>query len=74
MIPSLSNAPSGRQPQQSRKDVANQVLLLTEDATVDSWSSGKQGSSFKGGDQIEAAFGAYLANFVYRREAPCTVG
>jgi ketosteroid isomerase-like protein len=46
-----------------KKDVQAQTLLFTEDATVDSISDGRPGSSFKGRKQIGDAFGAYLANF-----------
>jgi ketosteroid isomerase-like protein len=46
-----------------RKDVAKQVLLFTEDATVDSHSNGRPGGSFKGRQQIGAAFGGFLARF-----------
>jgi ketosteroid isomerase-like protein len=46
-----------------RKDVAKQVLLFTEDATVDSYSNGRPGGSFKGRQQIGAAFAGFLANF-----------
>jgi ketosteroid isomerase-like protein len=46
-----------------RKDVAAQLLLFTDDATVDSFSDGKRGSSFKGRKEIGDAFSAYLANF-----------
>lgn len=45
------------------KSVDEQVLLFTEDATVDSWSEGKQVSSFTGRKQIGEAFSAYLALF-----------
>jgi hypothetical protein len=46
-----------------RKDVASQVLLFTEDATVESYSEGKKGSSFTGREAIGKAFAAYLALF-----------
>lgn len=57
------------------KSVDEQVLLFTEDATVDSWSDGKQVSSFKGRKQIGAAFAAYLALFdtVYHMNGQQTV-
>lgn len=45
------------------KSVDEQVLLFTEDASVDSWSDGKQVSSFNGRKQIGEAFAAYLALF-----------
>ena len=45
------------------KSVDEQVLLFTEDARVDSWSEGKQVSSFTGRKQIGDAFSAYLALF-----------
>ena len=46
-----------------RKDVQKQVLLFTEDATVESITNGKPSSPLKGRDQIGKAFAAYLANF-----------
>jgi hypothetical protein len=46
-----------------RKDVARQVLLFTEDATVESRSGGAPGSVLRGRQQIGQAFGAFLANF-----------
>ncbi|MGO7591709.1 nuclear transport factor 2 family protein [Rhizobium leguminosarum] len=45
------------------KDVAAQVLLFTEDATVTSVSGGEAGSTFAGRKAIGDAFGGYLANF-----------
>ncbi|MBY5591586.1 nuclear transport factor 2 family protein [Rhizobium leguminosarum] len=45
------------------KDVAAQVLLFTENATVNSFSNGQAGSSFKGRKEIGDAFAAYLSNF-----------
>lgn len=57
------------------KSVDAQVLLFTEDATVDSWSEGKQVSSFTGRKQIGDAFSAYLALFdtVYHMNGQQTV-
>ena len=57
------------------KSVNTQVLLFTEDATVDSWSEGKQVSSFTGRKQIGEAFSAYLALFdtVYHMNGQQTV-
>ncbi|GMW05630.1 MAG: hypothetical protein AMXMBFR8_04270 [Nevskiales bacterium] len=57
------------------KSVDAQVLLFTEDATVDSWSGGKQVSSFTGRKQIGEAFSAYLALFdtVYHMNGQQTV-
>ncbi len=46
-----------------RKDVQSQMLLFTEDATVDSYSGDQLMSSLKGRRQIGDAFSAYLANF-----------
>jgi hypothetical protein len=46
-----------------RKDVPRQVLLFTEDATVDSYTGGQRGSSLRGRQQIGEAFGAFLARF-----------
>nr|WP_205960418.1 nuclear transport factor 2 family protein [Ramlibacter henchirensis] len=45
------------------KDVKSQVLLFTEDATVDSYVGGALTSSLKGREQIGQRFGEYLANF-----------
>ncbi|MBY3416331.1 nuclear transport factor 2 family protein [Rhizobium laguerreae] len=45
------------------KDVAAQVLLFTEDATVTSISGGEAGSTFAGRKAISDAFAGYLANF-----------
>ena len=57
------------------KSVDEQALLFTEDATVDSWSEGRQVSSFKGRKQIGEAFSAYLALFdtVYHMNGQQTV-
>ena len=46
-----------------QKDVPKQVLLFTEDATVESITDGKSSSALKGREQIGKAFAAYLANF-----------
>jgi hypothetical protein len=46
-----------------RKDVQQQTLLFTEDATVDSYSGGQLVSSLKGRKEIGDTFGAYLAGF-----------
>ena len=46
-----------------QKDVQKQVLLFTEDATVESYSDGRLSSSLKGREQIGKTFGAFLANF-----------
>lgn len=58
-----------------RKDVAHQVLLFTEDATVESISDGRPGSVLAGRKQIGDAFSAYLANFqtVYHMNGQQTV-
>ena len=45
------------------KDVKSQVLLFTEDATVDSYVGGALTSSLKGREQIGQRFGEFLANF-----------
>jgi ketosteroid isomerase-like protein len=45
------------------KDVAAQVLLFTEDATVTSISGGEVGSTFAGRKAIGDAFAGYLASF-----------
>jgi ketosteroid isomerase-like protein len=46
-----------------QKDVQKQILLFTEDATVESVTDGKPSSSLRGREQIGKAFAAYLANF-----------
>ena len=46
-----------------RKDVQRQVLLFTEDATVDSYSGTQLTSSLKGRKQIGDVFGSFLATF-----------
>jgi ketosteroid isomerase-like protein len=46
-----------------QKDVQKQLLLFTEDATVESITDGKSSSVLKGREQIGKAFAAYLANF-----------
>jgi len=45
------------------KEIEKQVLLFTEDATVEAFSGEKQTSSLKGRKAIGDAFAAYLANF-----------
>lgn len=44
------------------KDVEAQVLLFTEDATVDSYSNGNM-SSIKGRKELAERFGAFLSRF-----------
>lgn len=46
-----------------RKDVAGQVLLFTEDATVESYSGGQRSSALTGRTQIGDAFAGFLARF-----------
>jgi hypothetical protein len=46
-----------------QKDIAKQVLLFTDDATVESYSGDERGSRFTGRDEIGKAFGNYLALF-----------
>jgi hypothetical protein len=46
-----------------QKNVGAQVLLLTEDATVDSYVDGNLVSSLKGREQIASAFSGFLAQF-----------
>jgi hypothetical protein len=46
-----------------QKDVQKQILLFTENATVESVTDGKPSSSFKGREQIGKAFAGFLANF-----------
>jgi uncharacterized protein (TIGR02246 family) len=57
------------------KDVQAQLLLFTEDATVDSYVGGQLVSSLKGRDQIGQAFSAFLARFdtVYHQNGQQTV-
>jgi hypothetical protein len=45
------------------KEVQKQVLLFTEDATVESRTGGTPGTPLKGRKQIGDAFSAFLANF-----------
>jgi ketosteroid isomerase-like protein len=46
-----------------QKDVLKQVLLFTEDATVESITDGTSLPTLTGREQIRKAFAAYLANF-----------
>ena len=46
-----------------KKDVAKQVLLFTEDATVESRVGDAPGIALRGREQIGAAFAPFLANF-----------
>jgi ketosteroid isomerase-like protein len=46
-----------------RKDVQRQLLLFTEDATVESRTGGAPGSPLRGRKQIGDAFSGFLANF-----------
>ena len=45
------------------KDIDAQVLLFTEDATVESWSDGQKGSTFTSRAELAKAFGGFLAQF-----------
>lgn len=45
------------------KEIDAQVLLFTEDATVESWTDGQQGSSYTGRAELAEAFGGFLAQF-----------
>jgi len=45
------------------KDIKTQVLLFTENATVDSRVNGQPGMTLSGRKQIGDAFGAYLSTF-----------
>ncbi len=58
-----------------RKDVQKQILLFTEDATVESYVGGQLVSSLAGRQQIGDAFGAYLARFqtVYHMNGQQTI-
>ena len=57
------------------KDVQGQLLLFTEDATVDSYVGGRLTSSLKGREQIGQTFSAFLAQFdtVYHQNGQQTV-
>ncbi|WP_197226421.1 nuclear transport factor 2 family protein [Priestia megaterium] len=46
-----------------KKDVQKQILLFTEDATVESYMNGELTSSLKGIKEIGEAFEGFLANF-----------
>lgn len=46
-----------------RKDVPRQVLLFTEDATVESRTGGRPRAALRGRQQIGDAFARFLANF-----------
>lgn len=58
-----------------QKDVAQQAMLFTEDASVDSFVDGKLVSSLKGREQISQAFTGYLGLFdqVYHLNGQQTV-
>lgn len=58
-----------------QKDIASQVLLFTEDATVDSYFGAHLVSSLTGREKIGGAFGAYLDKFdtVYHQNGQQTV-
>jgi hypothetical protein len=45
------------------KEVHTQVQLFTPDATMEAFTGGKSTGTFKGRDEMERAFGAFLANF-----------
>lgn len=45
------------------KDIKTQVMLFTENATVESRVNGQPGMTLSGRKQIGDAFGAYLSNF-----------
>lgn len=46
-----------------KKDIRTQILLFTEDATVDSYLGDQLVSSLKGTKEMGDAFEAYLSNF-----------
>ena len=46
-----------------QKDIEKQILLFTEDATVESITDGTRSPPLKGREQIGKAFAAFLANF-----------
>lgn len=58
-----------------RKDIDQQILLFTENATVESYFGGQLVSSLAGREQIGAAFTGYLGNFdtVYHHNGQQTV-
>jgi ketosteroid isomerase-like protein len=58
-----------------QKDIDKQILLFTEDATVESYFGSQLVSSLAGREQIGAAFAGYLANFdtVYHHNGQQTV-
>ncbi|AWB24950.1 nuclear transport factor 2 family protein [Methylobacterium currus] len=58
-----------------RKDIRSQVLLFTEDATVDSYVGDQRVSALKGREQLAAAFEGYLSRFetVYHQNGQQTV-
>src|SRR5918993_6002790 len=45
------------------KDVASQVLLFTEDATVQTFANGNRVANLKGRKEMENAFAPFLARF-----------
>ena len=58
-----------------RKDVANQVFLLAENATVQSRVNGQLGEVLTGRKQVSDAFGPYLSSYetVYHSNGQQTV-
>ena len=58
-----------------QKDVGTQVLLFTENATVETFVNGLSAMTLQGRDQIGNAFGAYLDTFdtVYHLNGQFTV-
>lgn len=46
-----------------RKDIDTQVMLFTDDATVQSWVDGKPAPALKGRNELAKAFSGFLAQF-----------
>ncbi|MDD2299160.1 MAG: nuclear transport factor 2 family protein [Tissierellia bacterium] len=57
------------------KEIDKQVLLFTEDGTVESYSNGERSSLLEGREQLEQAFSRFLSNFhtVYHQNGQQTI-
>jgi hypothetical protein len=57
------------------KEIEKQVLLFTEDGSVESYSNGKLSSSLKGREELKKAFSTFLSNFhtVYHQNGQQTI-